>query len=373
MYTGDTTYVQKYYQNMVKVLDKYYPSITNPSTQLITKGLRGSGGYGDYAFLSRTGPVTYYNALYVLALDNAASIAKFLGGHDDDAERWTTRARNVSAAINEYLFDNIAGAFYDGACGFVPCQTHAQDGNSLSIVSGVTNSSRAEEILSYLSNNMARPYGNAFYDNDARGTGHSQRVYAFISYFELEARFMTGNTASALDQIRRTYGWMASNDPGITMWEGIGADGQPYEGPYTSMAHGWSTGVVPALSNYVLGVTPTGPGFKTWTVKPMPGDVQWARGVVPTPNGPITVYWINDSESSRFTLNIQSPPGSTGMIYVPVSNSSSSVMVNSKLAWENNSSKGYGAQVIERRNDLYVSLEVKGGEYAVTVGSNQGP
>lgn len=371
MYTGDTAYISKYYQNMVKVLDEYYPSITNNSNQLLTKGLRGTGGYGDYAFLGRSGPVTYYNALYVLALNNAASIAKFLGGHDEDSERWTARARTVSDAINNNLFDHLSGAFYDGACGSVPCQTHAQDGNSLSIVSGVANSDRAEEILAFLTTNMARPYGNAFYDNDIVGAGFSQRVYAFISYFELEARFMTGNVASALDQIRRMYGWMASNDPGVTMWEGIGKDGLPYEEGFTSMAHGWSTGVVPALTNYVLGIIPTGPGFRTFAVKPMPGDVNWARGVVPTPKGPITVYWKN--ESDLFYVKVESPPGTMATISVPVSNSSTSVFVNSKLIWEDDVSMGYRAQFFKGRHDGYVSVEVEGGQYEVTVGTVSEP
>lgn len=369
MYTGDTNYIRKYYNNLVKVLDNFYPSITNASNQLITKGLGVSQGYGDYAFLDRTGTVTYYNALYVLALDNAASTAKSLGDHDDDAARWSARARNVSAAINEHLFDTDAGAFYDGTCGDAPCGKHAQDGNSLSIVSGVANSTRTSDILSYLSNNMARPYGNAFYDTLA-GTDLSQRVYAFISYFELEARFQTGNVASALDQIRRTYGWMASNDPGITMWEGIGANGQPYEGTYTSMAHGWSTGVVPILTNYVLGVTPTGAGFKTWTVKPMPGNIEWARGVVPTPNGQISVYWNNDTRSGIFYLSVESPSGTSGTFSVPVANANSSVFLNSDLVWGSNASKGSAAQLIEWSGIKYVSVQVEGGKHDVTVEFN---
>jgi hypothetical protein len=367
MYTGDTAFVQKYYSNMVDVLDKFYPSVTNPSNQLITKGFGISGGYGDYAFIGRTGPVTYYNALYVLALDYAASIAKDLG-YEDDAARWTARAQNVSISMNNNIFDDSVGAFFDGTCGFVPCPTHAQDGNSLSIVSGVANSSRADQILTYLSANMARPYGNAFYDNDVVSAEYSQRVYAFISYFELEARFMTGNADSALDQIRRTYGWMASNDPGITMWEGIGPNGVPYEGAYTSMAHGWSTGIVPALTNYVLGVKPTGAGFKSWTFRPIPGDVQWASGQIPTPNGPIVASWSKNSDLGLFYLSVDSPAGTSGTISVPVSNSSVAVFVNSKSAWENKVSKGFQATFTE---DGYVSMQVEGGQYAVTVGFAQ--
>ena len=363
VYTGNTTYFDTYYQTMVNTLDTFYPSITDSNTQLITKGVGVSGGYGDYAFLGRTGAVTYYNTLYVLALNNAASIAKFLGGHDDDAARWTARAQTVSDAINSRLFDSAAGAFFDGACGSSPCQTHAQDGNSLSIVSGVANAARAQSILSYMATNMSQPYGNAFYDNDVVGGGFSQRVYAFISYFELEARFLAGSADTALEEIRRLYGWMAKNDPGITAWEGIGTDGLPYEQGFTSMSHGWSTGIVPALTNYVLGVIPTGPGFSTWSIKPMPGDVQWAQGQVPTPNGEISVSWDN---SASFSLSISTPTSSSGTVSVPVSSNSVPVYVNATQVWPATQPNPYSPQYA----DGYVALQAPGGSITITVGSS---
>jgi len=365
MYTGDVDYVQTYYQNFQLVLDRFYPSITSNDTQLLTKGLGISGGYGDYAFLPRTGPVTYYNVLYVLALDNAASIATYLG-HNDDAARWIARSKIVQTAVNNDLFDSSVGAFYDGACGDVPCNTHAQDGNSLSIVSGTANGTRAQSILSYMSSAMARPYGNAFYDNDVVSAGFSQRVYPFMSYFELEARFISGSAASALEEIRRLYGWMTNNDPGITFWEGIGDNGSPYEGPYTSMAHPWATGIVPVLTNYVLGVMPTGPGFSAWSIKPMPGDVQWAKGVVPTPNGPITVNWNSNQALGLFWLSATAPSGSNGTISVPVANLSLPVYVDSNLAYDGKGVISYAAEFSE--DERYVSVRVDGGSHTVTVG-----
>lgn len=339
MYTGDVDYITKYYPNLVRVLDNFYPSTTDPSNGLLNKEFGVASGYGDYAFLPRTGPVTYYNALYVIALDNAASMAKYLG-HEKDASRWSERSRNVSIAMDS-LFDKSAGAFYDGTCGNAPCQTHAQDGNSLSIVSGVANSTRAKSILSYLSTNHARPYGNSFYDNDVIGP-FSQRVYAFISYFEIEARLKTGLADSALEEIRRLYGWMSAHDPGITTWEGIGANGEPYEDGFTSMAHGWGTGVVPALTNYILGVMPSGPGFSTWSVKPIPGDVRWAKGRVPTPNGPINVSWSRDS--TGFFLTVTGPAGTKGVVSIPAENgtvSYDSMMVDGRM------DNGYMSMVVE--------------------------
>jgi hypothetical protein len=367
MYTGDEDYITKYYPNIVKVLDTFYPSITDPDTQLVTKGLGVSSNYGDYAFLPRTGPVTYYNVLYVLALNHAVTIAQFLGGRDADAARWIARANTVSASVNNNLFDTSVGAFYDGACGFSPCATHAQDGNSISIRSGVANDTIAKSVLSYLSKANARPYGNSFYDNDLLQDGFSQRVYAFISYFEIDARFKTGLADTALEEIRRLYGWMATHDPEITVWEGIGANGTKYEGAFTSLAHGWASGIVPALSNNVLGVTPTGPGFTAYSIKPIPGDVSWAKGVVPTPNGPIRVYWNSNKDLGLFFLTASAPAGYNGTISVPVMNTSVPVYFDSQLAWSGNKA---ARAVAAEHGDGYVTLPINGGDHTVTVGYN---
>ena len=105
---------------------------------------------------------------------------------------------------------------------------------------------------------------------------------------------------------------MSTHDPEITQWEGIGPNGRPYEGDYTSMAHGWASGIVPALTNYILGVVPSGPGFSVYTIKPIPGDVEWAKGVVPTPNGPITVNWQQNQALGLFYLTATAPAGSQG-------------------------------------------------------------
>ncbi len=283
LYTGDRQYATRYYPNLLKVLDTWYPSVTDDAG-LLSKGLNGTDGYGDYAFLGRTGRrVTYYNALYVQALQNAAQLARLLG-QKADAARWSTRADKVAQAVNSLLWDANAGAYLDSGTGAV---RHAQDGNSLAVVTGIADPARAASALAHLDATTKRPYGNAFMDNDTIFDQASQRVYAFTSYPEIEARFLSGQGESALDQIRRMYGWMDRNDPGITHWEGIGPNGSLYEDAYTSMAHGWSTGVLPALTNNLLGARPTSPGFATWEVRPQPAGVDWATGQLPHPARPL--------------------------------------------------------------------------------------
>ncbi len=120
-------------------------------------------------------------------------------------------------------------------------------------------------------------------------------MYPFISYFDICARFLIGEDKSALEELRRTWGWMLDPNHATTgtTWEAIGAGGtiDGYQQAFTSLASGWSTGAAPALTNYALGVRPTGPGFSTFDAIPHPGGLAWAQGSVPTPAGAITFGW----------------------------------------------------------------------------------
>jgi hypothetical protein len=359
LYTGDTGYADTYYPNLVKVLDTWYPSVTD-SHGLLSKGLGGTSGYGDYAFLPRTGEVTYYNALYVQALKDAAAMARSLG-HTADADRWQQRAQTVTNAINTYLWDAKTRAYLDSATGAV---RHGQDGNGIAILAGVASPAQATSALGHLAQATAQPYGNAFMDNNTLVSDGAQRVYAFTSYPEIQARFLSGQADSAIDEIKRLYGWMTDRGPGITDWEGIGAGGSLYEGAYTSGAHGWSTGVLPALTNDLLGATPTGPGFTTWSVQPHPGSVTWARGQLPTPHGPLRVSWIHGRGQRAFTLAVTAPSGTSGDIAVPANGRRVVVHIDGKVAWSGTDALAYQAT----DEDGYVTLhDVPAGSHTVTV------
>lgn len=358
LYTGDRGYAARYYPHLVKVLDTWYPSVTD-SDGLLSKGLNGTSGYGDYAFLPRTGRITYYNVNYVQALNDAAGIARLLG-HDADAARWSARAEEVAKAVNAHLWDAAGGAYLDSGTGPV---RHGQDGNAIAVTAGVADRTRAASALDHLEATTKRPYGNAFMDNDTLFAGASQRVYAFTSYPELVARFETGRADSAIDQIKRTYGWMEKHDPGITHWEGIGPGGSLYEDAYTSMAHGWSTGVLPALTNQLLGAKPASPGFATWSVRPHPGSVTWARGQVPTPQGPLSVGWRQEGDG-RFALTVTAPPGTRGEVAVPTGGDRVTVYVDDRMAWDGTKPTASGAR---SEKDYIVIPDVGPGRHVVTV------
>ncbi|QKX59177.1 uncharacterized protein TRUGW13939_06309 [Talaromyces rugulosus] len=356
LYTGDVEYATTYYLELQNVLNTWCPSVTDDTTGLLTK----SKYYHDYAFLERYGIVTYYNALYVQALQSAAKLANATN-HTSDASAWQQRAATVSQAINDHLWDASVGAYLDDS---TDTTRHGQDGNGIAVITGVANATRAQSALDYLADKTALPYGNAFMDNDSLLAGGSERVYAFTSYFDIQARFLTSNVDSALDEIRRLYGWMAASDPGITFWEGIGTNGSAYEDAYTSKAHGWSTGVLPALTNYVLGLTPTEPGYQRFAVNPaFPQNITWARGQEATPYGDVYLEW-STADNGTATISLTAPKGTVADVSVP---KKSSVELDGTVVWSASSSDQTQSDGVEvqQNGDLITLVGVSAGQHTV--------
>jgi len=83
---------------------------------------------------------------------------------------------------------------------------------------------------------------------------------------------------------------------------------------YTSLCHPWGGGVVNWLSEELLGIKPTQPGFRKFDVMPFPTEgVSQLKGSVPTPHGIIRVEM--DVDQGR--LKVVVPEGLTARIGVP--------------------------------------------------------
>ncbi len=276
--------------------------------------LVNSGGDSDYGGIPRRGhTVAYYNAGYVQALQLAAAIAGWLH-HRAPAADWRARIDPLAAAFRRAFWDPSAGAFKDATEGPV---VHPEDGNAFAVLAGLATAAQARSALDYLMAHDWQPYGAAIADNNVWdgfpwGDNASMRVYPFISYFEVVARFETGLDSSALALIRREWGYMLANGPRSTMWETIGAYGSPPVDSVPSWDHGWSSGAAPALTNYVLGVAPALPGFGSYVARPHPVDLSWARGTVPTPHGPIRFGWAYGP--GKLTARVSAPvPGTVSL------------------------------------------------------------
>jgi hypothetical protein len=91
--------------------------------------------------------------------------------------------------------------------------------------------------------------------------------------------------------------------------------------------HAWGAAPANLLPRFVLGAQASSPGWKTTTIRPCPGDLKFARGKVPTSNGPIEIDWEN---GDTFKLSVVLPEGMTANVDLPGIDGSNGVFANGK-------------------------------------------
>ncbi|MFJ5992868.1 MGH1-like glycoside hydrolase domain-containing protein [Lentzea sp. NPDC092896] len=280
----------------------------------------------DWARSGQGGENIQANALLYAALIGGVTLAR-VKGDNALADSYAGRAASLKAAANARLWDANAGLYRDN-----PSSTlYPQDGNSLAVWFGLTDSSaKATTIVSRL-----RSRWNALGATTPEWGGG---VHPFTGGMEVHARFTANDDFTALDQIRRTWGYMLDSPIGTksTFWEGMNADGSfAYGGSFMSLAHGWSSGPTSALTFHVLGTAPE-PQVGQYRFVPHPGDLTSAEGRITLPQGQLDASWVRNSAAGTYTARLTSPSGTTGRIGVPkLSGVNVSVSVNGAEVWRN--------------------------------------
>ncbi len=303
-----------------------------------------TGAINWHPFDSAEGADSHTNATLFGALRDAADLERKVGGGAAMAGADERQAAALHRAMIAHLWDPEAGAFVINTND--PRRNHTQDAQVEAVLNGVTNPAQSSQALRFISTHLEHRFGvaNGQYDNDPYMSNY---ISPYISSTELLARMQSGDASAALGLIRRTWGHMLSAGPG-TLWEKVGFRGLPanYESlqkpvdpfgangaGFTSLAHGWSGGPVPALSGYVLGVRPTAPGYGKWIVAPQPGDLRFAQGQAPTPHGPISSLWQRGAHDSYFKLTVIAPRRTTGMVDVPLLGQRRTIAMDGRVVW----------------------------------------
>lgn len=304
-YTGDLRFVRKMWPTVIRQM-AWNARLVGERGLVVVDDKTGH----NWNLEVFTGELTYVNAVYHKTLTSAGAIAAALG--QDDAAVFRRRARRVRDAVNRYLYDNGRGIYDQSTSVREPV---VQDANVMAVLSGIASPERAVGVLRAIRRALANPYGQLTVSKPFP-EGFRPKVSPYMSGFQLQATFEAGLDDDAFDLLRKEWGWMVRNDPGMTTWEKLQTDGTlTHRG---SAAHAWGTGATSALSQYVLGAAPIDPGWRTWEVKPHPGDVEWARGDVPTPRGPLGVRWRAASKPAGFKLRVAAPKRTSGTVWLPV-------------------------------------------------------
>ena len=331
LYTGDRAFVAREWPVISREM-AWELSQQDANGLFVTNSNDGD----DWNISAHVGEATYTNIVFYEALDEAAKMADAVG-QPSSAAAWQAQAQRVRTEINARLWDARLGAYdaTDTERGFL-----VQDANVEAVRSGVAPAARARAILSLLASGLASPYGMLSSAKNATAD-YTPLVSPYMGGFTLDADFATGSDQLGFDLMQTEWGWMISHDPGGVDWERIHPDGTLASSD--SAAHAWGTGATSILSHYVLGVSPTAPGYSAYRVQPHLGALTWSEGTVPTPHGPIDVRWSHDASSDSFQLELDAPAGATATVEIPTLGAARTILLNGRAARGRDQGDGYVA------------------------------
>jgi len=295
------------YTDDVETLKKVYPAIKR------LEGYLGSQIGGNGLFVQRPetskhacnlelGDIrtrSYMNILLWGVFTDTARIANRLG-LADDAQTSRKKADAIKKVIFEKFWDETNGCFREA----LETPKSGSETNALALSMRFVSPEQALRIAHQLKKN---DHGK-FQSLASRG------------------RFEYGFGQSAMQAIFDHH-WLQLLDPN---WKGAATTSECMN----MLTRGWGdeshpdTAIAMHFSAYILGVTPTAPGFSRFQVRPTPvREVTWAKGVVPTPHGPITAAWENTGKI--FKLDLSVPQGAQADVLLPMGGT---VLVNGKHA-----------------------------------------
>jgi alpha-L-rhamnosidase len=132
----------------------------------------------------------------------------------------------------------------------------------------------------------------------------------------------------------------------------------------TSLCHPWGAGVVTWLSEKVLGIAPTAPGFATYDIVPhLGGSLTSVRGSTPTPFGTIHASFNRITGVGR----IEAPQGTVGRVGVPkCGRTIVRITINGSLAWEKGFHQTTGISGASQDAEFVYFTGLKPGVYSLS-------
>lgn len=228
-------------------------------------------------------PSASLSLLWVLSMQAAAQLERWVRG-GEDPQAGVERGRRAAAAaqrIEDLLLDPRTGRYREWNAPDAPMTALAQ---SLAL--------------------LVSPDGSTEQRRSALTDPALIAPELFLHHFLLEAM---APSPRALDVVRERWAPIVAAGPG-TIWEsGVYEPGRDSFDGAGSLCHGFATSPVGVLQRQVLGVRPLAPGFRRALIDPVPADLTWANGRVPTPFGPILIAW--EASPSGLDLSVEVPDG----------------------------------------------------------------
>jgi hypothetical protein len=305
MHTGDLDWLAARYEGLKAklLLDRAGPDgLVRSNPQQVKRDDIVDWPLGERDGYVFTPVNTVVNAFHLRALRWMAEMGRALE-RDADAAEFAAREQKTRAAFQQRLFDAGRGLYHDGE-GTDHGSLHA---NLFPLAFDLVPEAHRASVAAWLAE---------------RGMACS--VYA--AQYLLEGLFERGEAAAAIRLITAPgdRSWRHMLDSGTTItWE---AWDQKYK-PNQDWNHAWGAAPANLLPRYVLGARPLAPGWGSALIRPNPGDLQFAKGKLPTPRGPILIDW---KRGAAFTLSLTLPPGTAARVELPAAGDAGQVYADGK-------------------------------------------
>lgn len=276
-YTGDKAFLQQLYPRMQSLMEY---CLGRRNKDGLMEGLAGDWVFIDWADgLSKKGEVSFEQLLLCRSLETMALCATMA----NDAAG-ATKYQQLSAELKQKLF-----AIY-------------WNESKQALVHSRVNGVPTDNVTRYA--NMFGIFFNYF--NEQQKQGVKQQVLLnhniqkittpYMRFYELEALCALEEQKYVLKEMKDYWGGML-NLGATSFWEEYNPNkngvehyamyGRPFG---KSLCHAWGASPLYLLGRYYLGVQPTSPGYKTYTITPALGGLQWMEGKVPVPGGEVSLY-----------------------------------------------------------------------------------
>jgi hypothetical protein len=227
-----------------------------------------------------------------LSLEYAARLAEGLG-RPELSQRWRDRAEKLRRAATARYWSEERQAYVDGIYDGRRSDSVSQTTNAMAILARLGDEERLKTIARTITNPKT-------YDVPSQV---NQTTYLN------EALVTLGMDEGVPEAIRRLYKKMLDQGA-TTTWESEFALERSCGCCFGFAAHPlWYT-----VHNY-LGVIPLEEGYKTFSVRIAPHDLEYASGKIATPRGTIEVSWRK--MESGLLLDLTVPEGCTAVIGLP--------------------------------------------------------
>ena len=272
-FSGDSTFVPLVYDG----LHRYLHEVWQTDAQGFPLRRSGQWDWGDWGKNIDMGLLT--TCWFHLALRAERAFARQLG-KEADAELDT----QMMAAIER----NFDGRYWTGSAFRTPGYAGSDDdrAQAMAVLAGLVTEDKYAAVADVLE--------------------REEHASPYMEKYVLEALFAMGQPERALQRMCRRYAPMIENDrQGSTLFELWSRGGG-------SANHAWTGGPLTLLTQWVCGIKPTAPGFRSFEVRPQMGPLERAVAAVDTQYGRIQVALERVGDGIRMSIDV--PEGTTAEV-----------------------------------------------------------